>query len=169
MSDTKTVTIRVPAETYEQIRSVCGELGEAFNFNQFVNHSIQSTLDIIDHDEEQIPVPRFAMMARFMKNYKDSPLIYQLWSRIRVAQKTEVQDPDRSNCDEQTGTPLVPFLVFLAFLSALFSSDLLVRELGTNLSVVAQNTFIYGVQIGVWLSAALLLNRLIEYFSGTVL
>ena len=72
MSDTKTVTIRVPAETYEQIRSVCGELGEAFNFNQFVNHSIQSTLDIIDHDEEQIPVPRFAMMARFMKNYKDS-------------------------------------------------------------------------------------------------
>ena len=57
-----------------------------------------------------------------------------------------------------------PFLVFLAFLSALFSSDLLVRELGTNLSVVAQNTFIYGVQIGVWLSAALLLNRLIEVF-----
>ncbi len=57
-----------------------------------------------------------------------------------------------------------PFLLFLAFLSALFSSDLLVRELGTNLSVVAQNTFIYGVQIGVWLSAALLLNRLIEVF-----
>ena len=57
-----------------------------------------------------------------------------------------------------------PFLVFLAFLSALFSSDLLVRELGTNLSVVAQNNFIYGVQTGVWLSAALLLNRLIEVF-----
>ena len=72
MSDTKTVTIRVPAETYEQIRSVCGELGEAFNFNQFVNHSIQSTLDIIDHDEESKYPPRFAMMARFMKNYKDS-------------------------------------------------------------------------------------------------
>lgn len=72
MSESKTVTIRVPAETYEQIRSVCGELGEAFNFNQFVNHSLQSTLDIIHHDEELIPVPRFAMMARFMKNYQGS-------------------------------------------------------------------------------------------------
>lgn len=57
-----------------------------------------------------------------------------------------------------------PLLVFLAFLSALFSSDLLVQQLGTNLSAVAQNTFIYGVQIGVWLSAALLMNRLAEVF-----
>ncbi len=55
-----------------------------------------------------------------------------------------------------------PLLVFLVFLSTLFSSDLLVRQLGANLSLVAQNTFIYGVQIGVWLSAALLLNRVIE-------
>ena len=72
MSESKTVTIRVPAETYEQIREVCGDLGEASNFNQFVNHSLHSTLDIINHDQEQIPVPRFAMMARFMKNYKAS-------------------------------------------------------------------------------------------------
>jgi hypothetical protein len=70
MSESKTVTIRVPAETYEQIREACGDLGEAFNFNQFVNHSLHSTLEIINHDEDQIPVPRFAMMARFMKNYK---------------------------------------------------------------------------------------------------
>ena len=70
MSDSKTVTIRVPAETYDKIRSVCGELGDAYNFNQFVNQSLHSTLDIIDHDSEQIPVPAFAMMARFMKSYK---------------------------------------------------------------------------------------------------
>ncbi|MBT4225143.1 MAG: mechanosensitive ion channel, partial [Opitutae bacterium] len=66
-----------------------------------------------------------------------------------------------------------PLLVFLAFLSALFSSDLLVKQLGENVSLVARNTFIYGVQIGVWLSAALLLNRIIELvfwdgFVGTV-
>ena len=70
MSDSKTVTIRVPAETYEKIREVCGELGDAYNFNQFVNQSLHSTLDIIDHDSDQIPVPAFAMMARFMKSYK---------------------------------------------------------------------------------------------------
>ena len=57
-----------------------------------------------------------------------------------------------------------PLLVFLAFLSALFSSDLVVERLGTNISLVAKNTFIYGVQIGVWLSAALLFNRLLEVF-----
>ena len=69
MPASKTVTIRVPADTYDQIREVCDELGEAFNFNQFVNHSLHSTLDIIQHDGEQIPLPRFAMMARFMKDY----------------------------------------------------------------------------------------------------
>ena len=58
----------------------------------------------------------------------------------------------------------LPLLVFLACLSALFSSDLLVSQFGRNLSKVAQNTFIYGIQIGVWLSAALLLNRLIDTF-----
>ena len=58
----------------------------------------------------------------------------------------------------------LPLLVFLAFLSALFSSDLLVRQFGTNLSAIAQNTFIYGVQAGVWFSGALLLNRFIEVF-----
>ncbi len=57
-----------------------------------------------------------------------------------------------------------PLLVFLAFLSALFSSDVLLQGFGANVSAVARNTFIYGIQIGVWLSAALLLNRLIEVF-----
>jgi hypothetical protein len=70
MSESKTVTIRLPAETYDKIRKVCGELGDAYNFNQFVNQSLSSTLDIIDHDSEHIPVPAFAMMARFMKSYK---------------------------------------------------------------------------------------------------
>jgi len=59
---------------------------------------------------------------------------------------------------------LLPLVLFLSCLSALFSSDILVEQFGRNLSAVAQNTFIYGVQIGVWLSATYLLNRLIEIF-----
>ena len=47
-------------------------------------------------------------------------------------------DPDRAIAMNKLARLWFPFLVFLAFLSALFSSDLLVRELGTNLSVVAQ-------------------------------
>ncbi len=58
----------------------------------------------------------------------------------------------------------IPLLVFLSCLSALFSSDMLVAQFGHNLSKVAQSTFIYGIQIGVWLSATLLLNRLLETF-----
>ena len=71
--------------------------------------------------------------------------------------------PGRSKSEEAL-PHLAPLLVFLACLSALFSSDLLVSQFGRNLSTVAKNTFIYGIQIGVWLSAALLLNRLVETF-----
>ncbi len=58
----------------------------------------------------------------------------------------------------------LPLLIFLSCLSALFSSELLVEQFGKNLSAVARNTFVYGVQIGVWISAAYLLNRMIEIF-----
>jgi hypothetical protein len=29
-------------------------------------------LEVIHHDGEQVPIPRFAMMARLMKNYEES-------------------------------------------------------------------------------------------------
>ena len=70
MAKGKTVTIRVPEETFEEIREVCSELGGAYNFNQFVNHSLGAILEVINHKGEKVPIPKFAMMARWMKDYE---------------------------------------------------------------------------------------------------
>ena len=67
----KTVTIRVPEETFSEIKDVCSDLGDAYNFNQFVNQSMGAILEVIKHDGEEVPIPRFAMMARLMKNYEN--------------------------------------------------------------------------------------------------
>lgn len=72
MAKGKTVTIRVPEETYDEIREVCGSLGEAYNFNQFVNHGLGAILEVINHEGEKVPIPKFAMMARLMKDYAPS-------------------------------------------------------------------------------------------------
>ena len=66
----KTVTIRVPEETFDEVKEMCAELGEAFNFNQFVNQSLNAILEVISHKGTDIPVPRFAMMIRLMKEYE---------------------------------------------------------------------------------------------------
>jgi hypothetical protein len=68
----KTVTIRVPEETFDEIRKVCSSLGEAYNFNQFVNQSLGAILEVIKHDGEEVPIPKFAMMARWLKDYEPS-------------------------------------------------------------------------------------------------
>ena len=72
MAKAKTVTIRVPEQTFDQIKGVCSNLGDAYNFNQFVNQSLSAMLEVIHHDGEQVPIPKFAMMARLMKNYEES-------------------------------------------------------------------------------------------------
>ena len=72
MAKGKTVTIRVPEQTFDQIKGVCSNLGDAYNFNQFVNQSLSAMLEVIHHDGEQVPIPKFAMMARLMKNYEES-------------------------------------------------------------------------------------------------
>ena len=66
------MTIRVSEKTFDEIRQVCLELGESYNFNQFVNHSLSAILDVIHHDGDDIPIPRFAMMARLMREYEAS-------------------------------------------------------------------------------------------------
>ena len=70
MAKGKTVTIRVPEETFEEIREACASLGEAYNFNQFVNHSLGAILEVINHEGERVPIPKFAMMARWMRDYE---------------------------------------------------------------------------------------------------
>ena len=72
MAKGKTITIRVPEQTFDEIKGVCSDLGEAYNFNQFVNQSLSAMLEVIRHDGEQVPIPKFAMMARLMKNYEES-------------------------------------------------------------------------------------------------
>tara|TARA_Y100000588_G_C13928965_1_gene784902 strand:- start:367 stop:621 length:255 start_codon:yes stop_codon:yes gene_type:complete len=72
MAKGKTVTIRVPEEVYDEIREVCDSLGEAYNFNQFVNHSLGAILEVIQHEGENVPIPKFAMMVRWMKDYEPS-------------------------------------------------------------------------------------------------
>ena len=70
MAKGKTVTIRVPEDTFEQIKGVCSDLGDSYNFNQFVNQSLGAILEVIRHDGEKIPIPKFAMMARLMREYE---------------------------------------------------------------------------------------------------
>ena len=65
------MTIRVPEETFSEIKEVCTDLGDAYNFNQFVNQSLGAILEVIKHDGKEVPIPRFAMMARLMKNYEE--------------------------------------------------------------------------------------------------
>ena len=72
MAKGKTVTIRVSEQTFDQIKGVCSDLGEAYNFNQFVNQSLSAMLEVIHHDGECVPIPKFAMMARLMKRYEES-------------------------------------------------------------------------------------------------
>jgi hypothetical protein len=67
MAKGKTITIRVPEDTVEQIKGVCSDLGESYNFNQFVNQSLGAILEVIRHEGDEIPIPRFAMMARLMR------------------------------------------------------------------------------------------------------
>jgi len=71
MAKGKTVTIRVPEDTFDEIKGVCSDLGDAYNFNQFVNQSLGAILEVIKHDGKDIPIPKFAMMARLMKNYDE--------------------------------------------------------------------------------------------------
>jgi len=70
MAKGKTVTIRVSEQTFDQIKCVCSDLGDAYNFNQFVNQSLSAMLEVINHDGKKVPIPRFAMMARLMKDYE---------------------------------------------------------------------------------------------------
>ena len=72
MARGKTVTIRVSEQTFDQIKSVCSDLGDTYNFNQFVNQSLSAMLEVINHDGEKVPIPKFAMMARLMKDYEVS-------------------------------------------------------------------------------------------------
>ena len=71
MAKGKTVTIRVSEETFDEVKQVCSELGETYNFNQFVNQSLAAILDVIHHQGSDIPVPRFAMMARLMREFEE--------------------------------------------------------------------------------------------------
>ena len=48
MAKGKTVTIRVSEETFDEVKEML-ELGEAFNFNQFVNQSLNAILEVISH------------------------------------------------------------------------------------------------------------------------
>ena len=65
------MTIRVSEQTFEEIKEICSELGETYNFNQFVNQSLGAILEVIKHQGQDIPIPRFAMMARLMKDYEE--------------------------------------------------------------------------------------------------
>ena len=67
----KTVTIRVSEETFDEVKQVCSDLGETYNFNQFVNQSLSAILDVIHHEGSEIPVPKFAMMARLMREFEE--------------------------------------------------------------------------------------------------
>ena len=58
----------------------------------------------------------------------------------------------------------LPAAVFAVFLLALFNRQELVDRFLENANFLARNLFVYGVQIGVWLSAAYLLNRLLAVF-----
>ena len=71
MAKGKTVTIRVPEDTFDEIKGVCSDLGDAYNFNQFVNQSLGAILEVISHEGENVPIPKFAMMARLMKRYEE--------------------------------------------------------------------------------------------------
>ncbi len=57
-----------------------------------------------------------------------------------------------------------PILVFVTFLLVLLSRDELVSRFLANASIVARDFFVYGVQIGVWVSAAFLVQRLLTVF-----
>ena len=46
MAKGKTVTIRVSEDTFEQIKGICTDLGESYNFNQFVNQSLGAILKL---------------------------------------------------------------------------------------------------------------------------
>ncbi|MFP6901846.1 MAG: hypothetical protein VCA36_12940, partial [Opitutales bacterium] len=58
----------------------------------------------------------------------------------------------------------VPILTFLAFLLVLLSQEELVTRFLSNASLVARNGFVYGVQIGMWISAAFLVQRMVTVF-----
>lgn len=62
------------------------------------------------------------------------------------------------------GRMWMPFVVFVAFLTALLSQEELVTRFLGNASYVVRNVFTYGVQIGLWLSAAFLVQRGVTTF-----
>ena len=57
-----------------------------------------------------------------------------------------------------------PILVFVVFLTVLLSREELVARFLGNVSLVARNGFVYGVQIGMWVSAAFLVQRMVTVF-----
>lgn len=62
------------------------------------------------------------------------------------------------------GRIFLPTTVFVVFLLALLNRQELVDQFLVNADFLTRNLFTYGVQVGVWLSAAFLLNRIISVF-----
>lgn len=58
----------------------------------------------------------------------------------------------------------IPVSIFLFFLTAIISREELLARFLTNASEVVRQVFEYGTQIGLWLSAAFLVQRLITVF-----
>ena len=58
----------------------------------------------------------------------------------------------------------IPVSIFLFFLLSIFSSDELLGRFLGNASQIVRQTIEYGIQIGLWISAAFLVQRLITVF-----
>ena len=65
---------------------------------------------------------------------------------------------------KSVGRIWLPATVFVALLLVLLKQQELVDQFLANANFLTRNLFTYGVQIGVWLSAAFLLNRILAVF-----
>ena len=65
---------------------------------------------------------------------------------------------------KSVGRIWLPATVFAALLLVLLKQQELVDQFLANANFLTRNLFTYGVQIGVWLSAAFLLNRILAVF-----
>ena len=63
-----------------------------------------------------------------------------------------------------TGRLWIPLSVFLFFLVSIFSKEELLERFLGNASLVVHQVVLYGTQIGLWMSSAFLIQRMVTVF-----
>ena len=78
--------------------------------------------------------------------------------------KEQTRDKEELPIVYLTGRLWIPLSVFLFFLVSIFSKEELLERFLGNASIIVHQVVLYGTQIGLWMSSAFLIQRMVTVF-----